>query len=61
MKGVESRVPLTGQARFGGGHTHAPMRCDGAYPTARKRRVMPKLVELEARQRKTCMVKANLP
>jgi hypothetical protein len=33
MKGVESRVPLTGQARFGGKCTHAPKRCDGIYPT----------------------------
>jgi hypothetical protein len=30
---VESRVRLTPPARFGGGRTHAPRRCDGAYPT----------------------------
>jgi hypothetical protein len=30
---VESRVPSKGQARFGGERTHAPKRCDGAYPT----------------------------
>ena len=34
MKGVESRVPSKRQARFGGGRTHAPKWCDGAYPTA---------------------------
>jgi HNH endonuclease len=33
MKEVESRVRLTPPARFGGGRTHAPRRCDGAYPT----------------------------
>src|SRR5262249_33282147 len=32
-KEVESRVRLTPPARFGGGRTHAPRRCDGAYPT----------------------------
>ena len=32
-KEVESRVRLTPPARFGGERTHAPMRCDGAYPT----------------------------
>jgi hypothetical protein len=26
-------VPSKGQARFGGERTHAPKRCDGAYPT----------------------------
>jgi hypothetical protein len=29
MKEVESRVPSKGPARFGGGRTHAPQRCDG--------------------------------
>src|SRR5262252_8943519 len=32
-KEVESRVRLTPPARFGGRRTHAPQRCDGAYPT----------------------------
>ncbi|HKQ80473.1 MAG TPA: HNH endonuclease signature motif containing protein, partial [Blastocatellia bacterium] len=32
----ESRVRLTPPARFGGGHTHTPRRCDGAYPTERR-------------------------
>src|SRR6266498_3224278 len=32
-KEVESRVRLTPPARFGGRRTHAPWRCDGAYPT----------------------------
>jgi RNA-directed DNA polymerase len=36
MKEVESRVRLTPPARFGGRHTHAPQRCDGAYPTERR-------------------------
>jgi 5-methylcytosine-specific restriction endonuclease McrA len=35
-KEVESRVRLTPPARFGGGRTHAPRRCDGAYPTERR-------------------------
>jgi hypothetical protein len=26
-------VPSKGPARFGGGRTHAPQRCDGVYPT----------------------------
>ncbi|HEV8713221.1 MAG TPA: HNH endonuclease signature motif containing protein [Candidatus Binatia bacterium] len=36
MKEVESRVRLTPPARFGGGRTHAPRRCDGAYPTEQR-------------------------
>src|SRR5215510_9741099 len=32
-KEAESRVRLTPPARFGGRRTHAPQRCDGAYPT----------------------------
>jgi RNA-directed DNA polymerase len=29
-------VRLTPPARFGGGRTHTPRRCDGAYPTERR-------------------------
>jgi 5-methylcytosine-specific restriction endonuclease McrA len=35
-KEVESRVRLTPPARFGGRRTHAPQRCDRAYPTERR-------------------------
>jgi len=38
-KEVESRVRLTPPARFGGRRTHAPQRCDGAYPTVPIRRL----------------------
>ena len=36
-KEVESRVRLTPPARFGGRRTHAPQRCDGAYPTQKNK------------------------